>query len=177
VFRGYLDDPEATRAVLADGWLRTGDVGTLDEHERLAIVDRVKDVIITSSGHAVAPRSIEHRLVSSRYVRTAVVIGEGRPHLGALIEIDDGAVGEWAGEHDVPYTTGATLRIRPEVRELVGDVIEQVNDELAKEERIGGFALLPDGLDADTGVLTATAKVRRHEITTRYADLVEGMFE
>jgi len=175
VFAGYLDDPEATRAVLADGRLRTGDVGALDAHARLTILDRVKDVIVTSGGHAVAPRPIERRLVSSPYVRRALVIGEGRPHLGALIEIDDRAVGEWAGEHGVPYTTSAILRARPEVRELIGDEIESVNEALTDEERIGGFALLPDELDA-AGLLTATAKARRQEITARYRDLVEGMF-
>jgi len=176
VFAGYLDDPEATRSVLDDGWLRTGDIGKLDEQQRLSIVGRMKDIIITSSGHNVAPLPVERRLAASPFVRSAIVLGEGRPHLGALIEIDEGTVGTWAHEHRVPYTTGASLRTRPEVRELIGAWIETVNRDLAAPERVQGFALLPDELGADSGLLTATAKVRRHVITTRYADLVEEMF-
>jgi long-chain acyl-CoA synthetase len=176
VCAAYLDDPEATRRFATDGWLHTGDVGALDDQQRLTIVDRVKDVIVLSAGHAVAPRPIERRLTSSPFMRTALVVGEGRSHLGALIDIDDQAVGDWAAERGAAYTTSETLRAVPEARELIGDVIEQLNLDLIEEERIQAFALLPDVLDVNGGMLTATAKVRREAITTRYAELVEAMY-
>jgi long-chain acyl-CoA synthetase len=109
-------------------------------------------------------------------MRTALVVGEGRSHLGALIDIDDQAVGDWAAERGAAYTTSETLRAVPEARELIGDVIEQLNLDLIEEERIQAFALLPDVLDVNGGMLTATAKVRREAITTRYAELVEAMY-
>lgn len=177
VFAGYLDDPTATAAALDDErWLHTGDIGTLDGDGNLTIIDRSRDVIVTSGGHTVAPRPIERRLTASAYLRAAVVLGDGRPHLGALLAIDDGAVGDWAAAHGVPFTTAASLVTRPEVHELIDDWVREVNESLVAEERIRRFALLPGEIGADRSLVTATFKVRRDEIAARYAEQVEEMF-
>ncbi len=176
VFAGYLDDPTATAAALDGGWLHTGDVGALEADGTLSIVGRIKDVVVTSGGHTVAPGPIERRLDSSPYIRAAVVLGDERPSLGALVAIDADAVGDWAAEEGVPFTTTRTLVVRPEVRDLIGGAIDEVNATLAGGDRVERFALLPTELSHDDGVLTATFKVRRGAIAEQFADLVEEMY-
>jgi long-chain acyl-CoA synthetase len=176
-FSGYLDDRAATLEALdARGWLHTGDVGTVDVDGTLTIVGRIKDVIVTSGGHTVAPGPIERRLAASRYISAAVVVGDGRPHLGALLAIDESAVSDWATEHAVAFTTRQTLTTRAEVRELIDASVREVNEGLNAEEQIQSFALLPNELAQEDGALTATLKLRRGAMTSRFADLVDGMF-
>lgn len=177
VFAGYLDDPEETSAALdADGWCHTGDLGALDADGNLTIVGRRKDVIVTSGGHTVAPAPIERRLTASPFVRAAVVIGDGRPHVGALLALEGEAVGDWAAEQGIPFTTHAALVGRPEVRALIQEWIDEVGESLAAEERVRCFALLPADLSEDDGALTATLKVRRATTAERFADEVESMY-
>ncbi|MEX2255818.1 MAG: AMP-binding protein [Acidimicrobiia bacterium] len=177
VFAGYLDDGEASAEALdAGGWLHTGDVGSLDADGRLTIVDRIKDVIVTSGSHTVAPGPIERRLAATPFIRAAVVLGDGRPHLGALLAIDVGAVSDWAAQHGVPFTTRQSLITQAEVHELIDDCVREVNDGLIAAEQIRCFALLPNELGQEEGVLTDTLKIRRKAITARFAGLVDGMF-
>jgi long-chain acyl-CoA synthetase len=177
VFIGYLDDGAASAEALdADGWLHTGDVGSLDADGRLTIVDRIKDVIVTSGGHTVAPGPIERRLAATPFVRAAVVLGEGRPHLGALLAVDVGAVSDWAAEHRVAFTTRQSLTAHVEVHELIEECLREVNEDLAAAEQIRCFALLPNELGQEEGVLTGTLKIRREAITARFAELVDGMY-
>lgn len=175
VFGGYLDTP-STETLDASGWLHTGDLGTLDADGTLTIVGRTKDLIVTSGGHTVAPGPVERRLEASPYVRAAVAIGDRRPCLGALLALDDAAVGDWAADEGVPFTTMRSLVARPEVRELIGREIAEVNESLAAGDRIERFALLPSGLSYDEGALTPTFKVRRGAIAEQFADLVEEMY-
>lgn len=177
VFAGYLDAPAATAEALdASGWLHTGDLGTLDADGTLTIVGRTKDVIVTSGGHTVAPGPLERRLQSLPYVRAAIVIGDGRPCLGALVAVDDAAVGDWAADEGVPFTTTRSLVARPEVRDLIGRSIDEVNGSLAAGERIERFALLPTELSHGEGALTPTFKVRRAAIGAQFSDLVDEMY-
>ena len=176
VFAGYLDDPTATTEALDGGWLHTGDLGALEADGTLSIVGRIKDVVVTSGGHTVAPGPIERRLDSSPYIRVAVVVGDARPCLGALVVVDADAVGDWAAEEGVPFTTTRTLVARPEVRDLIGGEIDEVNATLAAGDRVERFALLPTELSHDDGALTATFKVRRGAIAEQFADLVEEMY-
>jgi long-chain acyl-CoA synthetase len=177
VFAGYLHDPEATAAVLdADGWLHTGDVGTLDSEGLLRITDRMKDIIITGGGKNISPTEIENKLKVSPYVREAVVVGDGRRYLTALIGIEADTVGDWASRERIPYTTYADLSSRPEVRALVSGWVEEVNSELASVETIKKFALLPKELDTEEGELTATQKVRRRAVEQQFAGLIEGLY-
>jgi long-chain acyl-CoA synthetase len=177
VFAGYLDERGDSRAERdADGWLHTGDIGVLDATGDLTIVGRAQDRITTSTGHRVAPRVVEARLEVSPYVRTAIVVGNGRPHLGALLDIDAGAVGDWAADNGVPYTTDRTLVERPEVRELLSGVIAEANSGVDEADRVLCFALLPQPLDVEDGTLTPTFKVRRAATAERFKDLVEQMY-
>lgn len=177
VFAGYADDVGGSRATRdPDGWLHTGDVGVLGPAGDVSIVGRVDDMVTTSSGHRVAPLRVEARLEGSPYVRTAIVVGEGRPHLGALIGIDPDAVGNWAADHGVPFTTFHTLVERPEVHELIARAIDEINTGLEEADRVGCFALLPQELGAEDGTLTPTLKVRRTATVERFADLIDQMY-
>ncbi|HEV3002725.1 MAG TPA: AMP-binding protein [Solirubrobacteraceae bacterium] len=177
VFKGYFRDPEATAATIdRDGWLRTGDVGALDEDGFLTITDRKKDVIITAGGKNVSPSEIENRLKVSPYVREAVVIGDRRRFLTALVGIEGDTVGDWATRRGLPFTTYADLAGKPEVRELVQGVVDEVNRDLAQVETIKRFALLDKELDHEDGELTATQKVKRRAIEERFAGEIEALY-
>ncbi len=176
-FVGYLKDPEATaETVDAEGWLRTGDVGELDAAGFLTITDRVKDLIITAGGKNISPSEIENQLKVSPYVREAIVIGDQQRFLVGLIGIELDTVGDWATRRGLPYTTYADLSAKPEVVELIDEVVDHVNRDLARVEQIKGFRLLARELDHEGGELTATQKVKRRAIATEFGDLIEEMY-
>jgi long-chain acyl-CoA synthetase len=175
-FLGYLDDPEATAAAFDDGWLRTGDIGRLDDDGYLTITDRKKDIIITAGGKNIAPSEIENRLKLSPYVREAVVVGDRRRHLTALIGIEADTVGDWATRANLPYTTYEDLASKPEVVDLVTSWVDEVNADLPQVETIKAFRLLPKELDEQDGEVTATQKVKRAAIAAEFADLIEAMY-
>jgi long-chain acyl-CoA synthetase len=176
-FLGYWGDGAATAEVLdADGWLHTGDVGTLDADGFLTITDRKKDILVTAGGKNVAPSEIENRLKVSPFVREALVIGDRRRFVSALIGIEPDTVADWAGRRRLSFTTYRDLTTKPEVVELVREVVDAVNAELAQVEEIKAFRLLPAELDEEEGELTATQKVKRAAIAARYADLIEDMY-
>jgi long-chain acyl-CoA synthetase len=177
VFQGYFKDPEATaRAIDPDGWLHTGDVGELDEDGFLTITDRKKDIIITAGGKNISPSEIENRLKVSPYVREAIVIGDRRRFLTALIGIEADTVGDWATRRGLPFTTYADLSRKDEVRELIAGVVDEVNADLAQVEQIKRFALLDKELDHEDGELTATLKVKRRAIEEMFADEIEALY-
>jgi long-chain acyl-CoA synthetase len=177
VFAGYWGKPDQTSEVLgADGWLRTGDVGEWVDGTHLKIVDRLKDILITSGGKNVAPSEIENSLKFSPYVREAVVVGDRRPYLTALIGIELDTVGEWAQRRRLPYTTYRDLSQKPEVLALVQQVVDDTNRRLARAESIRKFRLIPKELDHEDGELTATQKVKRAAIAAAFGDLIEAMY-
>ena len=177
VFAGYYRNEEATRETIdADGWLHSGDVGELDKDGFLRITDRKKDIIITAGGKNISPSWIENKLKVSPYIREAIVIGDKRKFCSALIGIELDTVADWATRRRISFTTYKDLGERPEVIELIGEVVEQVNAGLAQVERIKKFAMLPKELDAEEGELTATQKVKRRAIAAMFSDLVEGMY-
>jgi long-chain acyl-CoA synthetase len=177
VFAGYYRNPDATRETVdEEGWLHSGDVGELDEDGYLTITDRKKDLIITAGGKNISPSWIENRLKVSPYVREAIVIGDRRRYCTALIGIELDTVGDWAMRQKIAFTTYRDLSERPEVRRLIGAWVEDINGELANVEQIKKFCLLPKELDHEEGELTATQKVKRRAIATRFEELVEGMY-
>ena len=177
VFKGYLDDDAATRATVdQDGWLHTGDVGELDDDGYLRITDRKKDIIITAGGKNISPSDIENRLKASPFVREAVVVGDKRKYLVALLGIELDTVGAWAARHRVPYTTYADLSAKAEVASLIGAVVDEVNGGLAQAETIKRFALLPKELGQEEGELTATMKVKRQAIEAEFAPLIASLY-
>jgi long-chain acyl-CoA synthetase len=177
VFKGYWNKPEATAKVLdAAGWLHTGDVGEWVDGTHLRITDRLKDIIITSGGKNVAPSEIENALKVSPYIKEAVVIGDGRNYLTALIGIELDTVGDWAQRKRISYTTYRDLSERPEVLELVQSIINDVNSRFSSVEGIKKFRMLPKELDHEDGELTATQKVKRAAIHKMFAPLVDDMY-
>jgi long-chain acyl-CoA synthetase len=177
VFQGYLDNPEATAVTVdADGWLHTGDVGEIDADGFLRITDRMKDIIITAGGKNVSPSEIENRLKVSPYIREAVVIGDRRKYLTALIGIERDTAGDWATRRGLVYTTYADLSSKPEISNLVQSVITEANHDLAGVEQIKKFTLIDKELDHEDGELTATQKVKRRAIADRFADEIEAMY-
>lgn len=177
VFQGYLNDPIATKAAIDDdGWLRTGDVGELDQDGFLRITDRKKDIIITAGGKNISPSEIENRLKVSPYVREAVVIGDRRKYVTALIGIELDTVGNWASRRGLAYTTYADLSAKDEVRRLIDEVVQSANAELAQVERIKRFSLIGKELDHEDGELTATQKVKRRALEQRFETEIEAMY-
>jgi long-chain acyl-CoA synthetase len=176
-FVGYFRDPEATaEAMDPDGWLHTGDVGEWVDGTHVQITDRAKDVIITSGGKNVSPSELENGLKTSPYVKEAIVIGDRRPYLTALIGIELDTVGEWAQRRGIPYTTYRDLSNKPEVVGLVQSVVDGVNARLATVEQVKRFRMLAKELDHEDGELTATQKVKRSVIARVFADEVEEMY-
>ena len=176
-FVGYFDNPEATAQTIDDdGWLHTGDVGELDVAGYLTITDRVKDLIITAGGKNVSPSEIENKLKVSPFVKEAIVIGDGRKYLVALIGIELDTVGDWAARHSLSYTTYADLASKREVIQLVDEWVDHVNRDLARVEQVKAFRLLDRELDHNSGELTATQKVKRRAVEKEFADQIEEMY-
>jgi long-chain acyl-CoA synthetase len=176
VFLGYYKNPEASAKALDGGWLRTGDAGLLDEHGHLVMIDRLTDVLKLADGSRFSPALIENKLKFSPYVREAVIIGEDRPYVVALIQIDMGNVGNWAEANRLPFTTFKDLSRKPEISALVGETVARVNQDLPAAARIRGFALFDKELDADDEELTRTQKVRRATILAKYRDMIEELY-
>jgi long-chain acyl-CoA synthetase len=176
-FAGYWQREEATRMALTpDGWLHTGDVGEWVEGTHVKITDRMKDIIITAGGKNISPSMIENELKASPFIREAIVIGDGRKYLTALIGIELDTVGEWAQRRQLGYSTYRDLSAKPEVVELVSGIVDAVNADLAQVERIKAFRLLPKELDHEDGELTATQKVKRSAISQMFEDTVVEMY-
>jgi long-chain acyl-CoA synthetase len=177
VFMGYLNQPEKTAEVLdADGWLHTGDVGTVDADGFYRITDRMKDIIITAGGKNITPSEWENELKFSPYVTDAVVIGDKRAYLSAIIMIDQENVEKYAQDNDVPFSNYASLTRTPEVRALVQAEIDKVNAKFARVEQIKKFYLLENQLTAEDEELTPTMKLKRKLVQTKYAPQIEAMY-
>lgn len=176
VFQGYYQNEKATEAAFADGWLRTGDAGYLDQDGHLLIIGRKEEVIRTKGGEAFSPDFIETRLKFSTFIKEAVIFGEGRPFLTALINIDFGNTGSWAEKRMIPYTTYIDLSQQPAVQELILSEVRSVNLQLPDAMKLHKFILLYKLLDADDEELTRTGKVRRRFVHELYINLIEGMY-
>lgn len=176
VFSGYLHNEEATREAIVDGWLHSGDIARRSADGSLFITDRKKDVLITSGGKNITPSLIENRLKDSPYIREAILIGEGRKFLAALIQIDYEVVGKWAQSLGIAYTNYASLARNAEVQALVQGEIDRFNGEFARVENVRRFAILQKELDHDDGEVTATMKVRRRSIEKKFADIIDALY-
>jgi long-chain acyl-CoA synthetase len=177
VFAGYWGKPEATRDTFTeDGWLKTGDVGVWVDGTFVKIVDRIKHIIITSGGKNISPSEIENSLKTSPFVKEAMVVGDGRKYLVALIGIEADVVGDWALRRQITYTTYRDLSEKQEVVDLIQGVVTKTNAKFATVEQIKKFRLIPKELDHEDGELTATMKVKRNAIEELFGDLVESMY-
>jgi len=176
LFSGYYRDFQNTEKAFHDGWLKTGDAGYLDQDGHLVIIGRKEDIIKNKSGQAFSPDFIETRLKFSPYIKEAVVFGEARPYIAAMVNIDMENVGNWAEERLIPFTTYLDLSQQPAVEELISGEIEIINGQLPEIMKIRKFLLLYKLLDADDEELTRTGKVRRRFIYGIYLPLIEAMY-
>lgn len=176
VFQGYFKDKENTQRTLRDGWLHTGDLGEMDEDGSLRITGRKKDVIITSGGKNVSPQYIENLLKFSPYIVDAVVIGDGRKYLTAIVIVDEDNVIEFAQDNRIPFTTYASLTRTKEIISLIEDEVDKVNAMLSRVEQIKTFSITDKILDQEDDELTPTMKVKRRKVMEAYKDVIEGMY-
>ncbi|MDE0057235.1 MAG: AMP-binding protein [Defluviicoccus sp.] len=176
VFQGYWNDPALTAETVRDGWLHTGDVGFVDNRGFFWITGRIKDIIITAGGKNVSPAGIENRMKFSPYVSDAIVIGDRRRYLTALVMIDRENVERFAQENRVPFSDYASLCAAPPVRELIQGEVEAVNADLAPVEQVKDFRLIDIVLTAEDDEMTPTMKLRRGFVERRHEALIAQMY-
>jgi long-chain acyl-CoA synthetase len=176
VFMGYLNQPGKTAETLKDGWLHTGDVGRADGDGYFYITDRMKDIIITAGGKNITPSEFENQLKFSPFITDAVVIGDKRPYLTALVMIDHENVERYAQDRAIPFSNFASLCRRPEVQELIQGEIDRVNRLFARVEQVKKFRLIESKLTAEDEELTPTMKLKRKLVNEKYRDLIEAMY-
>lgn len=177
VMKGYYKNAKATReAIDEEGWLHTGDLGGLTDDGHLIIYDRAGEVITLSTGVRVAPQVVQNKLKFSPYIAEAAVVGEGRPYLAAILNIDYPTVSRWAERRGIPFTSYSDLSQKPEVLELLRSEVDRINRLLPEELRVRRFASLFKEFHPDDDEMTRTRKLRRRVIEQRYASLIEAMY-
>jgi long-chain acyl-CoA synthetase len=176
VFLGYYKNPEATASTIQDGWLYSGDAAFFDPNGQLVVIDRAKDVTSLANGAKFAPQFIENKLKFSPYIKEAVTVGQDRPYVAAMINIDMENVGKWAERRQVAYTTYTDLAQKPEAYELIAREVERVNRDLDEAMQIKRYVLLHKELDADDEEVTRTRKVRRGFVAKKYEGIIEALY-
>ncbi|MGZ5498691.1 MAG: AMP-dependent synthetase/ligase [Candidatus Aminicenantales bacterium] len=177
VMMGYYKNEADTRAVLKDGWLHTGDIGRFDEDGFLIITDRKKDIIVTSGGKNVAPQPIESLIQASPLIASAVVVGNSRKFVSALIVPDFEKLEAYAKAHGIAFKDRTGLSRRPEVAAFLLDEVNRMTPGLASYEKVKRIAVLDREFDLDMGEVTPTLKVRRNIVERKYADVIESLYK
>ena len=173
IFKGYYRDATATRETMVDGWLHTGDLGRLDDDGFLFITGRQKDIIITAGGKNITPANLEHALQRNRWISQAVVIGDGRPYLVALITLDPEETPAFASQHDLkPDEVHRSESMRAEIQ----TAIDEANSHYAPVEQIKRFEILPKDFSQPTGELTPTLKIKRNIVQHKYAETIDAIY-
>src|SRR5213082_931114 len=177
VMQGYYKSPDSTREVMTeDGWFRTGDIGYLDPDNYLFITDRKKDLLKTAAGKFVAPQPIENALKTSPYILNAMVVGDRRKFIVALIVPNPATVAAKAADHGIKFASNAELAAHPWVHALIDDEIKRLTEHLAQYETIKRFALLPEDFTFDSGTLTFTLKLKRRVVEEKYRIVIESLY-
>jgi long-chain acyl-CoA synthetase len=176
VFRGYYKNEGATRETIVDHWLHTGDLGRIDEDGFLYITGRKKDIIITAGGKNITPANLENGLKQDQYISQAVVYGDRRPYLTAIVTLDPEEIASYAKAHDLGTTDSAELAKRDEIKALVQQRLDSVNEKVARVEQVKKFTILPHDLSQETGELTPTLKVKRNIVYDKYASVFDAMY-
>jgi long-chain acyl-CoA synthetase len=175
---GYLNLPERTAELIdADGWLHTGDIGSLDPDGFLSVVDRKKELIITSGGENISPAAIENLLVAHPLIGQALSFGDGRPFVVALLTLDSDAAPAWARAHGIEASSLAELAEEPAVLEAVGEAVAAANQHLARVQQVKKWRLLPVEWTAESEELTPTLKLKRRVVHAKYADVIDALYE
>ncbi|WP_138442977.1 AMP-dependent synthetase/ligase [Sinomonas susongensis] len=176
VMRGYYRLPELQAETFTDGWFHTGDIGELDDDGFLTITGRKKDLIVTAGGKNVAPAPLEDQIRSDALVSQVVVVGEGRPFIAALVTLDEEALPGWLERHELQTMALAAAAENETVRKHVQAVIDRANDSVSKAEAIKAFRIVPSDFTEESGHLTPSLKVKRAQIMTDFATVVEEIY-
>jgi long-chain acyl-CoA synthetase len=177
IFRGYYKNDDASFGTIEDGWLHTGDLGSMDEDGYVSITGRKKDIIITAGGKNLTPANLENDLKQTRWVSQAVMHGDRRPFPVMLITLDEEEIVPWAQQHDIEDTSIAALAEDPQVRELIQGELDKANAKYAQVEQVKKFVILDHDLSQETGELTPTLKVKRNVVNEKYAPLFDRLYE
>ncbi|MGZ8783502.1 MAG: AMP-dependent synthetase/ligase, partial [Gaiellaceae bacterium] len=176
VFQGYYKDPEATAEVLgADGWLRSGDIAEIDADGFIRITDRKKDIIVTAGGKNVAPQNIENDLKTSKFVSQAMVVGDRRPYIAALITLDPEALPAWAAERGLP-TDMESLAASPDVPPRVQGIVNEVNPDRSRSEQVKRVTILPRDFTMEHDELTPTLKLKRRVVADHFGEQLGELY-
>jgi len=177
VFAGYWKRPDETEKAMAGDWFKTGDIGHLDPEGFLSVTDRKKDLIKTSGGKFIAPQPIENSLKHNALISEAVVLGDRRKFPAVLIAPYFVLLEDWAHTNQIPFSSRRELVTHPKVQALYQGIIDDLNEGLARFEKLKRFLLIDEEFSAADGTLTHTMKVRRRAIEDRYRPLIEDMYE
>jgi long-chain acyl-CoA synthetase len=177
LFSEYWGRPDATAEVIdSEGWYHTGDVAEIVGDRRIKLVDRLRDIIVTSGGKTLSPQQIEKVMKGSPYISEAVVFGDGRRYITSLFELDYTTVSEWARTYKVTYTSYTNLVTQPEVIKLIEGEVERANQYLSRVEQVKAFRIIPMELDPEQGETTPTRKIKRSLMYSMFSELVEDMY-
>jgi long-chain acyl-CoA synthetase len=176
MFNGYYKQPDKTAEVLRDGWLLTGDLGELDSDGFLKITGRKKELIITSTGKNIAPALIENLLREHHLISHAMVYGDGRSYLVALVTLNLSETESFARSHNIEYHDRAELTQHPDVREFISGIVAGVNQRVSSTEAIRNFLILDRDFTVEAEEITPTLKIKRNIVTERYRDVLESLY-
>lgn len=176
LMKGYFKKPDATAEAIRDGWFHTGDIGYIDHEGYLYITDRKKELLVTSGGKKVAPRAIESMLIESPFIQNAVLIGDGRKFISALIIPDFKTLESYARENNIKFQNIGELLNNRKILDLYSSIVEEVNSNLARFEKIKKFALLEKEFSIEGGELTPTMKIRKGFVEKKYNDIIEELY-
>ncbi len=176
VMLGYYKNDEATLETLQDGWFRTGDIAKIDEEGFVYIVDRKKELIVTAGGKNIAPQPIENELKLDKYISQAIVFGDRKPYLVAVITANIETLGIYAREENISYTDGEDLVQNPKIKELYASRIKELNKSYPPYKTIKYFAVVANDFSIEGGELTPTLKLKRKVILEKYKDIIEDLY-
>ncbi|HEY2767243.1 MAG TPA: AMP-binding protein [Solirubrobacteraceae bacterium] len=175
IFQGYHNNADASFGAVEDGWMHTGDLGSIDADGYLSITGRKKDIIITAGGKNLTPANIENDLKRCRWISQAVMHGDQRPYPVVLVTLDEEEIALYAREHGLPEDPAALTR-EPAIRDLIGAEVDRVNEAYAQVEQVKKFAILERDLTQAGGELTPTLKVKRNVVAEKYADVLDSLY-